>query len=102
MRLSNLVKLLLPVLVCLSLSTPAIAQSSGDSEKYPWLSLINKQMAAEKMCDVGFYVYFREGKLGGRTTFEARVQCVDGRQFDAIKVEPAITFEIKECAVTVC
>lgn len=100
MRTPLLLKIALPILVCTSLA--AHAQTTSSDEKRPWLDLITKQMATEKQCEVGFFVYFREGKLGGMSTYEARVQCVDGRQFDATKIEPAITFEIKECAVTVC
>lgn len=100
MRISTVLKTMLPILVCTNLA--AQAQTLTEDQKQPWLDLVTKQMAEEKMCEVGFFVYFREGSLGGRTTFEARVQCVDGRQFDATKIEPAIMFEIKECAVTVC
>lgn len=101
MRVPFLLKVLLPILVCTNLA--ASAQTATDNTKnQPWLDLISKQMAEEKQCEVGFFVYFREGTLGGMSTYEARVQCVDGRQFDATKIEPAIMFEIKECAVTVC
>lgn len=101
MRVPFLLKALLPILICTNLA--AYAQSATNNDKnQPWLDLITKQMAKEKQCEVGFFVYFREGSLGGMSTYEARVQCVDGRQFDATKIEPAIMFEIKECAVTVC
>ena len=101
MRAPFLLKILLPILVCTNLSAHA-QTASGNEKNQPWLDLITKQMADEKQCDVGFFIYFREGTLGGMSTYEARVQCVDGRQFDATKIEPAIMFEIKECAVTVC
>lgn len=101
MRVPFSLKALLPILVCTNLA--AFAQTTtGNDKNQPWLDLITEQMATEKQCDVGFFVYFREGTLGGMSTYEARVQCVDGRQFDATKIEPAIMFEIKECAVTVC
>jgi len=100
MRIPFLVIILMPILVCTSLA--AQAQTASNDDKRPWLDLITNQMAKEKQCEVGFFVYFREGTLGGMSTYEARVQCVDGRQFDATKIEPAIMFEIKECAVTVC
>lgn len=106
MRVPFLLKALMPILVCTNLAASNLAAyaqtASGSEESQPWLDLITKQMAKEKQCEVGFFVYFREGTLGGMSTYEARVQCVDGRQFDATKIEPAIMFEIKECAVTVC
>ncbi|MBL4891134.1 MAG: hypothetical protein JKX91_04810 [Rhizobiaceae bacterium] len=106
MRVPFSLKVLLPILVCTNLAATNLATyaqtTTGNDKNQPWLDLITGQMAREKQCEVGFFVYFREGNLGGMSTYEARVQCVDGRQFDATKIEPAIMFEIKECAVTVC
>ncbi len=76
----------------------ANAQSSNPA----WLEQVTAQLAQEQLCEVGFFISFKEGSLGGRNTYEARAQCVDGRQFDANKVEPALEFTLKECAVSVC
>ena len=44
----------------------------------------------------------REGELGTSRYYEARVQCVDGRMFDASRTEPEEKFTIRPCGVAVC
>ncbi|RST84320.1 hypothetical protein EJC49_21470 [Aquibium carbonis] len=67
-----------------------------------WLEQLELQIASEEQCEVGFYIYVNEEKLGGRTVQEARAQCVDGRQFDASRTEPDSRFTISECGTRVC
>ncbi len=77
---------------------PAFAQAENPA----WLEQLETQIAAEEQCEVGFYIFVNEEKLGGRTVQEARVQCVDGRQFDAKRAEQDPKFTISECGTRVC
>ena len=58
---------------------------------------MNFQLRAEKQCEVSYIVRVREGKLGEKNTYEARVQCVDGRMFDATRIGDIEPFTIKAC-----
>ncbi|WP_146149119.1 hypothetical protein [Nitratireductor sp. StC3] len=86
----------LPVVGALAL--PAAAQSTDPA----WLDEITRAIAAEKQCEVAYFIAAREYELGGRQVFEARVQCVDGRQFDASRTGPDTDFTFEACAVRVC
>ena len=77
----------------------ALAQSSDPA----WLDTVSDQLARDEQCLVEYFVNIREGELGGRDTFEARAQCRDGRQFDAVRTEPDREFTIRICEqVQVC
>lgn len=76
--------------------------ANAQTENPAWLEQLEEQIAAEEQCEVGFYIVVNEEKLGGRTLQEARVQCVDGRQFDASRAEPDAQFIISECGTRVC
>lgn len=82
------------------LLAPACALAQTDNPA--WLEQLEEQIAAEEQCEVGFYIFVNEEKLGGRTVHEARVQCVDGRQFDASRSEQDPKFTISECGTRVC
>ena len=43
-----------------------------------------------------------ESELAGRRLYEARVQCADGRMFDASRQEPDPHFKFQACGVQVC
>jgi hypothetical protein len=79
---------------------PAVV--SAQTDEHAWLDQLEEQIAAEEQCEVGFYILVNEQKLGGRTVYEARLQCVDGRQFDAARAEPDPKFTISECGTRVC
>jgi len=76
----------------------AMAQSSDPA----WLDDLSMQLRSELQCEPNLYVNMREGKLGTNTVYEARVQCIDGRMFDATRTEPDRTFTIRACGVAVC
>lgn len=77
---------------------PVWAQSDNPA----WLEDVQNQLAEEKQCEVAFFVRVSEDRLGGRETWMARAQCVDGRQFDASKTEGDEKFAIKACQIEVC
>lgn len=84
--------------LALVFAAPAGAQTSDPA----WLDQLEAQIATDEQCEVGFYIFVNQNELGGLKVQEARVQCVDGRQFDASRSEPATTFTIKECGTRVC
>lgn len=88
--------ILLPALTSLGLN--ANAQTSDPA----WLDTLNYEMEREEQCEVAYYIRMKEGMLGTKKTFEARVQCVDGRQFDATRIGEDEDFKIKACEVETC
>ena len=81
-----------------SLTSFSFAQTSDPA----WLDTLNFEMEREQECEVAYYIRIKEGMLGTKKTYEARVQCVDGRQFDASRVGEVEDFEIKACEVETC
>jgi hypothetical protein len=77
---------------------PAIAQSNNPA----WLDQLKSEIATAKSCDVTLFINIRESELGGRRLYEARVQCTDGRMFDASRQEPDPHFNFQACEVQVC
>ena len=75
-----------------------LAQSSDPA----WLDELNLQLLIEKDCEVLYYMQMKEGEIGAVRSQEARVQCSDGRQFDAERIEPAQDFHIKLCDIQLC
>ena len=81
-----------------SLTSFSFAQTSDPA----WLDTLNFEMEREQECEVAYYIRIKEGMLGTKKTYEARVQCVDGRQFDASRVGEVEDYEIKACEVETC
>ncbi|WP_349364314.1 MAG: hypothetical protein ABL307_02925 [Roseitalea porphyridii] len=96
MRLSNLFA---PV-IATGMIVPAVALAQ--SADPAWLDTVSEQLARDEQCLVEYYVNIREGELAGRKTYEARAQCRDGRQFDAVRTEPEAQFTVRLCEVQVC
>lgn len=82
----------------LALSSISLAQSQNPA----WLEELGFAMEAEKECEVAYYLNIQEGQLGAQPTYSARVQCVDGRQYDAERIGEYSDFEIRECEVQAC
>ncbi|MEM6461200.1 MAG: hypothetical protein AAF724_04720 [Pseudomonadota bacterium] len=92
-------KALLSTVVVVMLSAGgAFAQSSDPA----WLDELGMQLRSEKECEPNIYINMREGQLGALTYYEARVQCVDGRMFDASRTETEKEFKIQACEIVVC
>ncbi|WP_419909882.1 hypothetical protein [Hoeflea sp.] len=83
---------------CMVPITSALSQSSDPA----WLDDLGLQLQAEEECAVNYFLNMREGQLGTSNYYEARVQCVDGRMFDASRTEPEEKFTIRPCGVAVC
>ncbi|MCB1429614.1 MAG: hypothetical protein KDJ67_10215 [Nitratireductor sp.] len=67
-----------------------------------WLDDLKQQIALDEKCEVSYFLNMREGKLGADLTFEARVQCADGRMFDASRIGENNIFTFKRCETQVC
>ena len=83
-----------------ALVAPAVAWAQSTDPA--WLDTVSEQLARDEQCQVDYFVNIREGELAGRKTFEARAQCRDGRQFDAVRTEPETEFKVRLCEVQVC
>ena len=81
-----------------SFQSVATAQSSDPS----WLDSLRVQLMVDENCEVQFFLNIREREHTAGNTYSARVQCEDGRQFDATRTDPAIEFTIESCGQAVC
>ena len=91
-------RLLFVALLLMIYPVHAGAQSSNPA----WLDSLNYQMEYEEACEVAYYIRIKEGVLGAEKTYEARLQCVDGRQFDANRVGEWEDFTVTECEIQTC
>ncbi len=91
---------LLPILTALqlALAAPAVGQTADPA----WLDDLSSQIEGKEQCKVAYLIRVREGDLGGKKTYEARVQCVDGRMFDAQRIGDTEPFTFKACEIQVC
>jgi hypothetical protein len=80
----------------------ALANSRAQGSDPPWLDDLAFQISVEKACDVELLMNVREGELGEKRTYEARVRCADGRMFDATRIGEEEDFTFKTCDVQVC
>lgn len=83
---------------CLTFAVSSLAQSNDPA----WLDEIKDQAAQVEACEVTYFLNINETELGGRLIHEARIQCADGRMFDATRQEPSEVFEFKTCEIQVC
>ncbi len=86
------------LLIAAASTGPSRAQSADPA----WLDALRMQLEMDEACEVNYFINMREGRIGTNDYFEARVQCVDGRMFDASRTEPEKTFLIRPCGRAVC
>lgn len=79
-----------------------VANAHAQSSDPAWLDDLNFQIATFKQCEVAYILNMREGTLGGQNTYEARVQCEDGRMFDASRIGDDAPFTFEKCDTQVC
>ncbi len=82
----------------LALAAPSFAQTADPS----WLEDLSSQIESKEQCKVAYLIRVHEGELGSKKTYEARVQCVDGRMFDAQRIGDVEPFTFKACEIQVC
>ncbi|PHP65021.1 hypothetical protein CSC94_21050 [Zhengella mangrovi] len=92
-------KVLSAIALSFLLAGTVSAPADGD---YPWFNDIRMQAESELACDVDYFLNAREGDLGGKHTQEARLQCTDGRRFDAVREIPETNFRFLACDTQVC
>jgi hypothetical protein len=80
----------------------SILQAAAQSNNPAWLDQLKTEIAKAKACDVTLFINIRESELAGRRLYEARVQCADGRMFDASRQEPDEHFSFEACGTQVC
>lgn len=76
--------------------------AAAQSENPAWIETLNFEMEKNHECEVAYYLHIKEGELGAQKTYEARLQCVDGRQFDASRIGEEGEFTAKLCQVQTC
>jgi hypothetical protein len=79
-----------------------VANAHAQSSDPAWLDDLTFQIATFKQCEVAYILNMREGSLGGQNTYEARVQCEDGRMFDASRIGDDAPFTFEKCEIQVC
>lgn len=85
-----------------SASLLAVSAAFAQTQNPAWVDELSAQAAEAEQCEVGYLITMREYDLGGRHVEEARIQCVDGRRFDASRATPDEAFAFKECGEQVC
>lgn len=78
------------------------ASSHAASSDPAWLDELTYQIRVDKQCEVTYLVRMSESRLGESIAYEARVQCLDGRMFDASRVGESQPFTFKACEQQVC
>lgn len=75
----------------------------AQSNNPAWLETLSEQLALEQGCEVTYYIFLKKNELAGRMFYEARAQCLDGRQFDGARDGETMPFKISLCEqVAVC
>jgi hypothetical protein len=67
-----------------------------------WLDELKDQIYQDQSCDANYFLNVHQYELAGDKVYEAKVQCVDGRQFDATRTGESAKFVIKACQPVVC
>ena len=93
-----LLRLVTILIAFLALSSVSLAQSNNPA----WLEELGFAMEQRKECEVAYYLNIQEKQLGSEPVYSARVQCVDGRQYDAERIGEYTEFEIRECEIQAC
>lgn len=77
-------------------------EEDAQGEDRRWRILLQQQLKSEKNCDLLEILTFQEYKLGDDNAIEARVSCIDGREFDATRKRTHQKFNIELCQPSVC
>jgi hypothetical protein len=67
-----------------------------------WLDELKVQIEQEESCNANYFLNINKYDLAGDKIYEAKVQCIDGRQFDAVRTGETAKFVIKACQPVVC
>ena len=94
----------MPILVALAFVCATVTTVSAQTQGTDpiWLDELKAQIYQDEACDANYFLNVREYMLGDRKVYEAKVQCVDGRQFDATRSGEYTPFVIRACQPVVC
>ena len=96
--MTKMFKSLFAAIVATQIASAAWAQSSDSG----WLDSLRAQLLFDKKCVVEYFINMRENRGASGNTFSARVQCEDGRRFDATRSDPDEDFTLETCEQQVC
>ncbi len=85
-----------------SLLTGMFVAIAGAQTEPIWLDDLKKQILEQEACDANYFLNVHKYELAGDVVYEAKVQCVDGRQFDATRTGTLHLFVIRACQPVVC
>ena len=92
-----------PILTAFAATQIALFQTTALGQTDPvWLDELKAQIVEEQACNPNYYLNIAEYRLGEDLIQEAKVVCVDGRQFDATRTGEFSQFVIKACQPVVC
>ncbi len=91
-------RVLCTVSLVLLLAVGAAAQMNNPA----WLDEVADQAADKLGCEVTLFLLSREGTLADRRTYDVRLQCADGRRFDASRIEPETKYTFAACDTQAC
>ena len=92
-----------PILTAFAATQIALFQTTALGQTDPvWLDELKAQILEEQTCNPNYYLNIVEYRLGDDLIQEAKVVCVDGRQFDATRTGEFSQFVIKACQPVVC
>ena len=91
---------LLMMSTALILATTSIVKSQSSDPD--WLDALRTQLAFDQNCEVEYFLNVRESESALGVTYSARVQCRDGRQFDAIRAGSEPDFRLEACGSAIC
>ena len=91
------------ILTAFAAAQITLFQATAQAQTDPvWLDELKSQIMADQGCNPNYYLNIAEYRLGDDLIQEAKVVCIDGRQFDATRTGEFSLFVIKACQPVVC
>ena len=92
-----------PILAAFAAAQLALLHATALAQTDPaWLDELKTQIQVDQECNPNYFLNIAEYRLGDDLIQEAKVVCVDGRQFDATRTGEFSLFVIKACQPVVC
>ena len=86
----------------IALSIGLVQVASAQNSDPIWLDELKAQIYQDETCDANYFLNISEYDLAGDRIYEAKVQCIDGRQFDAKRTGRYSLFVIRACQPVAC
>ena len=92
-----------PILAAFAAAQLVLLHATALAQTDPaWLDELKTQIQLDQECNPNYFLNIAEYRLGDDLIQEAKVVCVDGRQFDATRTGEFSLFVIKACQPVVC